>query len=370
MRCGIEFEYLLVDRAGPTAGRIRDFSNLSFDWIAQLLEAKPGLEDGLLARGDQGIRSGYWYLEGDERFHPDGRFRTLEVKGVEIRTPPLPEIAAAIDRLLQIERQLSERLASQGLGLGIAAYHPLFDTYVFDPPLNAWERQLRDDCQAYDGAEVFTLSYGPDINLSFAGWDIEKNLDVARKLNHYAPLLVAFSCNSPFAVGQRWEGPSRRTFLRCTRRPAVKLYLSQDALARQPASSLLDEARIPSEQGRIEFKAFDALPSPELLAACCHLLLGLCLDTRLPGRSETADVALYQQVARSGLADERIHAAASDLLQHARQALLQQRGAQAAAALEPLQALLQARQVPAMSLLAGWQRHGLMYQPGGLATGL
>ena len=33
MRCGIEFEYLIVDTDGPEPGRIRDFTNLSFDDI-------------------------------------------------------------------------------------------------------------------------------------------------------------------------------------------------------------------------------------------------------------------------------------------------------------------------------------------------
>ena len=77
MRCGIEFEYLLVDLGGPEPGRVRDFSNLAYEEIHPLLEDKPGRDDATLATGDLGIRSGYWYLEGDERFHEDGTFRTL-----------------------------------------------------------------------------------------------------------------------------------------------------------------------------------------------------------------------------------------------------------------------------------------------------
>jgi len=79
--------------------------------IRDLLEEKPGRDDPTLATGDLGIRSGYWYLEGDERSHPDGRFRTMAVKGVEIRTPPCPDIAGAIAELLAIEAQLTEVLA-------------------------------------------------------------------------------------------------------------------------------------------------------------------------------------------------------------------------------------------------------------------
>ncbi len=81
MRCGIEFEYLIVDTSGPAPGRIRDFSNLPFATIRDLLDDKPGRNDSGLATGDLGIRSGYWYLEGDERFHEDGRFRAIGGQG-------------------------------------------------------------------------------------------------------------------------------------------------------------------------------------------------------------------------------------------------------------------------------------------------
>ena len=70
MRCGIEFEYLMVDLAGPTPGRVRDFSNLAYPWISRVLADKPGCDDLLLATRDLGIKRGYWYLEGDERLPP------------------------------------------------------------------------------------------------------------------------------------------------------------------------------------------------------------------------------------------------------------------------------------------------------------
>lgn len=76
MRCGIEFEYLIVDSGGPEPGRIRDFSNPAYEEIRPLLEDKPGRDDATLAIGDLGIRSGYWYLEGVRRHaivgHVDG----------------------------------------------------------------------------------------------------------------------------------------------------------------------------------------------------------------------------------------------------------------------------------------------------------
>ncbi|NTV09222.1 MAG: glutamate--cysteine ligase, partial [Zoogloea sp.] len=160
MLWGIEFEYLIVDRAGPQPGRVRDFGNLPFEHIGRLLDDKPGRGDPQLATGDLGIKSGYWYLEGDERFHPDGSFRTLEVKGVEIRTPPARGVGRAITRLIDIENQLAAVLAGHGLGLAIAGFNPVRPAYTFEPPLNAWEKALRAAHAAYNGSQVSTLSYG------------------------------------------------------------------------------------------------------------------------------------------------------------------------------------------------------------------
>lgn len=368
MRCGIEFEYLLVDIDGPLAGRIRDFGNLPYARIAAWLDDKPGRDDPALATGDLGIKSGYWYLEGDERFHADGRFRTLEVKGVEIRTPPAADVRGAVAQLLAIETRLAAQLAGHGLGLAIAAFNPRRAGYDFNPPLNPWEEELRRGCRAYDGSLISTLSYGPDINLSMPGWNARQSLDAARKLNHYAPWLVPFSFHSPFAAGVPWGGWSTRSFERCRVRPAVKLFLGERDLAALPErSALAAPARIPGEAGRIEFKAFDAMPTAELLAACCHLLVGVCLADGLAGRSEHTDHAHYQRAARAGFDDPAVAAGAREALEHAGRALHAAGDHEAADALHPLHVLLERRRTPAHDLLESWRRNGLMYRPGGHA---
>ncbi len=361
---GIEFEYLLIDLGGPQAGRIRDFTNLDFLELSALLADKPGLGDPELAAGDMGIRSGYWYLEGDERSHPDGSFSTLAVKGIEIRTPPRAGVEAALACLLDIETQLSERLATHGLGLAITALNPLHERYDFNPPLNAFERQLRAEDHEYDGSEIATLTFGPDINLSMPGWDVAQSLEAARKLNYYAPFIVPFSFNSPWYAGAPWRGWSRRTWMRCAHRPAVKLFVDPadfSMLARE--STLVRPARLAREIGRIEFKAFDAMPSLELLGACCHLLRGLCLDETLPGRSEHADVDLYRIAAVRAFEDAEIAHGARRVLAAAQHALTQTDDPVAANALSPLKNPLTSHTLPAHALLA----NDLMYQPGGLA---
>lgn len=366
MHCGIEFEYLIIDTAGPRAGRIRNFTNLAFKEISALLADKPGCDDPALATGDLGIKRGYWYLEGDERFHDDGRFRTLEVKGVEIRTPPAESVAEAVYQLLDIEGQLATVLAREHLGLAIAGFNPVHASYAFDPPLNAWEASLRSRQRAYDGSPITNLSYGPDINLSLPEWSAAQSLDAARKLNFYAPWIVPFSFSSPFFAGKIWSGYSKRTYERAPLRPAVKLFLGEEDLATTGSASLLTHpARVPREAGRIEFKAFDAMPSLDILLACSHLLEGICLADDLPGRSEEVDVERYQGAARDGFADDDIRSQAGAILASAGEALRRAGAAAAARSLAPLENLLAARHTPAHGLLAAYRHSGLMFKPGG-----
>ena len=362
MRYGIEFEYLLVDADGPQAGRIRDFSNLEFAWIQGILAAKPGLDDASLATGDQGIRSGYWYLEGDERSHPDGRFAGLAVKGVEIRTPPRDSVPAALGLLLDIERRLRAQLAPHHLALGIAALNPRHERYDFDPPLNAYEQALRARDPDYAGNDIATLTFGPDLNLSVPGWDWRRNLDVARKLNFYAPYLAAFTFDSPWLAGRAWTGWSRRTWIRCGCRPAVRVYVEPDNAAALRASPLTHPARLPGEVGRIEFKAFDAAPGVALLAACCQLLTGLCLDDSLPGRSEAADVDLYRLAALHAFHDPQVAHGAHRALTASQAALRLVDAGEAAEQLAPLWRQLAERVTPARAL----RTSGRLYWPGGL----
>ncbi|MEY4578956.1 MAG: hypothetical protein RL701_3659 [Pseudomonadota bacterium] len=367
MRCGIEFEYLLIDTQGESTGRIRDFSNLTLPEITRMLGDKPGRDDTRLATGDLGIRSGYWYLEGDERFDEQGQFRTLIVKGVEVRTPPADSVAEAVRSLVELEAALSERLAQHGLGLAINSYHPVHVGYAHDPPLNAWEQRLRRSEPSYDGSLVSTLTYGPDINLSFAGWTAAQCLDAARKLEAYGPYIVPFSFSSPYYAGALWGGVSKRTWERAGQRPVVKLYLDEKQAYLGASSRLVHEARSAHEHGRIEFKAFDVLPSVTLLTACTQLLVGVCLDEQLPERTETADVALYRRAALHGFADPAVYAGAATLLERATAALLRCEGAESASTLEPLVALLAQRSSPAASLIALHAQTGRLYWPYGLA---
>ncbi|MDR3395503.1 MAG: hypothetical protein P4L70_10930, partial [Parasulfuritortus sp.] len=292
----------------------------------------------------------------------DGRFRTLEVKGVEIRTPPEADVASAVARLLAIEDKLAATLARHDLGLGIAGFNPVTPAYDFKPPLNPWENELRQSHHAYDAPQVTNLSFGPDINLSMPGWDATRCLDAARKLEWYAPFLVPFSFSSPFFAGQVWPGWSKRTHERAHLRPTTKLYYPA---MQAPASPLVYPPRHPGETGRIEFKAFDAMPDLEVLTACCHLLEGVCLAHDLPGRGRPPDLGLYRRAARQAFDDERIRAGSAKVLDRAIAALGRAGDTQGVLALNVLVELLEQRRTPAHRLLEDHRKTGLMYKAGG-----
>jgi hypothetical protein len=92
---------------------------------------------------------------------------------------------------------------------------------------------------------------------------------------------------------KRWPGYSRRTYYRTSLRPATLVFLADDAEGRRlhidSFPTLNNTARIPSEVGRIEFKAFDCPSDPEMYRSLGALLMGLALDDTLPKKRTTPD---------------------------------------------------------------------------------
>ncbi|GGR65739.1 hypothetical protein J2S40_002471 [Nocardioides luteus] len=356
---GFEFEYALVTEADDAA-TFHDFTDLDFEVLQRALADGAGATDDDLVRGDLGIKSGYWYLEGDERFDADGTFTSMLVKGVEIRTPICASTVAAADRLADLQDDLVERLAPLGLQLGIVGFNPVREAYVVDPPLNAWEERMRAEHREYDHAEVSNLSYGPDINVSFPGASAQDVVEMTRRLTHYSPFMVPFSFSSPFHAGRPWRGPSKRTYERTWRRVAARCFVEPPVGAE---ATMVHPPRIPREEGRIEFKAFDAFTSRELLLAGAALTLGVCLAGDLPGLADQPSRDLHQRCATEAFADPEIAAGARAVLAAARRALA---GTPEASHLDPLDRLLSEGRTPADSLLEEYSHTGQMYRSEGL----
>jgi gamma-glutamyl:cysteine ligase YbdK (ATP-grasp superfamily) len=342
-------------------GRFADFANTTFAEFEQIIAALPLYPDDYpqLYVGDAGIRKKRWYIEGVERFSEDGSLIGFDGKGIEIRTTPQPSIQAAIADLAASQAQLAAAAAQFGFTLITVAFHPYRTGYSYDPPLNAYERQLHQDEPEYVTEHMPMITFGPDFNFSSPELSVDQVVDIGRKLTYYSPALVPFSLNAPIYAGQPWGGLSIRTAFRTGARPAARVYLADaaDLIVSRPI--LTKRARHPQEVGRIEFKAFDSCADLELYAGLLALLKGLALDHTLPGRATTPDAALHQHAARFGFGDDSLAALAATVLAAASSALEDDPDL---TWLEPLATALVQRACPAQALLDALEQAGSVEQ--------
>lgn len=352
-RFGIEHEVAFLRPDGQFA----DFANTTFAELDELIAQLPLYPEDYpgLHVGDAGIRKKRWYIEGVERFDESGALCHFDAKGIEIRTTAHPTIQGAVAELEQSYRRLAAVARAAGFTPINLAFHPFRTGYAYDPPLNAYERQLHQDEPEYQTEHLPMMTFGPDFNLSWSDLSPAQVIDMGRKLTAYSPAIVPFSFNAPFYGGQLWEGLSVRTAIRTGARPAVRVYLADaaDLLASTPILTRL--ARNSHEVGRIEFKACDSCGDFALYAALLALLKGLLLDATLPARATTPDAAAHQHAAHSGLADAAVAREAAMVLSAAARALRDDPDAQL---LEPLALALIRRTCPAQSLREATQAAG------------
>ncbi|GIW06544.1 MAG: hypothetical protein KatS3mg060_1349 [Dehalococcoidia bacterium] len=319
VRFGIEHEvaFLCAD------GRFADWTTIRFADLDALIRPLPRFDSDypMLRIGDLGIKEKRWYIEGYERYDDEGRYLETAPKGIEIRTTIAPSIAAAIEELSTSFDVLAREAAAVGLEPVWIALNPVRERFVPVPPLRAWEEARRASSPEKRTAEIPMLTYGPDLNLSVEGMSSEACIDAGMKLTYYSPYIVPFSFSSPFYLGRRWLGYSKRTDLRTGERPAAMVFLADHSKLMTSRPSLTKPARVPAEDGRIEFKAFDSLADFRLYGSLLALLKGVVLDQTLPGRARVPDRTLHQRVARLAFDDEEIVAGAAAVLEAASRAL-------------------------------------------------
>lgn len=298
-----------------------DFSNTVFSDLETIIQKLPEYQSdyNFLRVGDLGIKSKRWYVEGFERFDATGNFLYAVPKGIEIRTPVTNSLTEAIS-ILKLDKALWDKTAiDYGFTSARVSFNP-FQTQEFipNPPENDWEKTLRAGTAEY----LHMLTYGPDINFSHAAFDVGDLLNIGEKLTFYSPYIVPFSFSSPFYKGELWGGLSRRTYYRTGPRPAVSIFLPEKVFGKGiNISKVAKKARIESEVGRIEFKAFDMITDLDLYEALGTLLLGLVLDETLPGRLSVPDQALHWRSAEFGFANSDIREGAKFVLDKAKEAL-------------------------------------------------
>lgn len=368
-RYGIEHELALLRADGSLA----DFSSLTHAEVAAVIAELPEdpADHADLRVGDAGIRQKRWYAEGYERLDEHGGLVRFDPKGIEIRTRVHDDVDAVGTALAGDARALGTVAARYGLHPVAIGFHPSRSAYRLDPPPNAYERALMADSPEERTAHLHMVTWGPDLNLSFpeCGADPELLVDAAAKLTAYSPYLVPWSFSSPFRDGRVWGGPSARTAWRTGARPAALAYLEPGTPLRPSDPGLTRHAGIPVEVGRIEFKAFDAVPvlaeedpagregaEPGLLPALLSLLTGLLLDDTLPERRHVPDAAAHRRSAAHGWSDPVVRAGSLAVLDAAAAALRDDTAH--TARLDLLRERLRGDRTPAARMLARYRAGG------------
>ncbi|MBW4494595.1 MAG: hypothetical protein KME26_16215 [Oscillatoria princeps RMCB-10] len=226
---GIEHEVAFLD----SAGLFVDWTTATFadlDHIIAQLPLYPSDYPQLYV-GDAVIRKKRWYIEGIERFSETGAPLHFDPKGIEIRTTIHPSIQGAVEELRHNFACLRALAEACGFTAVLTSFNPYQTKYIYAPPLNNYEQELRRDDPTYQTEHVAMLTYGPDLNLALADMSAAAAIDTGRKLTAYSPYITSFSYSSPFYAGQLWEGLSVRTFIRTGIRPAAltKMGCSQSA---------------------------------------------------------------------------------------------------------------------------------------------
>lgn len=349
-RYGIEHESALL----RPDGRFADFTNTEFEEMQAIVDALPRNESDYpsLRVGDAGIKVKRWYVEGFERFAPDGRLLRCDPKGIELRTTIHDSIEAALAALKADHELFAARAAERRFQPVAIGHNPVQPGYRIEPDLNEWERAHRMSSPEDRTAYLHMTTYGPDLNLSWVRCDEEQAVDAAAKLTYYSPCLIPLSFSSPFFGGERWDGLSVRTHVRTGLRPAALAFVRNPALLVDSDPSLTQPARIDAEAGRVEFKAFDVCPDLDLYGDLLSLLAGLLLDDTLPGRRTTPDADLHRRSARLGFDDPEIREGAEEALRAAQAALPE---AADRARVARLRDRLEARTCPAKGMIARYE---------------
>lgn len=351
---GFEHETAFITDAGAFA----DCTNTPIEVWESVVEKLPQYAKDYpsLRIGDLRIKVKRWYVEGYERFDEDGKLVQFVPKGIEIRTPPQESVESAQKTLEHDFQKLAAAAKSHGLFPTWISHHPFKEegNIVLDPPLNAFEiKRMKEHPEERTGYRTL-LTFGPDINISDAQLTNLDLVRIAKKLTCWSPFIIPFSFSSPFFKGKIWDGFSVRTYVRTGDRHAAKAFVS-DKHHLIPDNPLVGLARIPSEQGRIEFKAFDSVVDFSLYPSFAALIKGLMLDDTLQGEALLPDKDLHQYVAKRGFDDEKIYGTTLQALQAARNAL---QGDPDGRYLDRLFEMHEKKEIPATTLIDDYKETG------------
>ncbi len=316
---GLEHEMCFINSNNTFA----DFTNTNFKDFQNIIDALPLYSEDykMLRIGDAKIKLKRWYVEGFERYNAVGNVIDCVPKGIEIRTT----VHSSLDNLMREYNESFEILVKEALSFGYRpiclSFNPIHSKFSLKTPLNRYEQKLRNSSPETLTAQIPMVTFGPDLSISSPFFDLEKLIDVGKKLTYYSPYIVPFSFSSPFLNNKISSFLSVRTYYRTGLRPSVLVFFKNKKNQISSKPSLTQESRVPKEHGRIEFKAFDTCKNTFLYEALFVLLKGIALDTKLKGRSLIPNRKAHQKSAKYGFLDKDISKQCLEILKAAKQAL-------------------------------------------------
>ena len=334
-RFGLEAEFMLVD---AETFRPLWHHDLTFAELNETLESipfddLPSLEGLDLEPPHRKLMP--FAVEGYHVPDPDMNPIDLLPKGIEIRTPVCTSIGDCLKCLRTLHVRLDSTLVEHGYRMVSLSHHPI--EYTFGGPQN----KRRYDF--WQWAMEVMVTYGPDINVSLPR-ELNDRLDfkdLHAKVNHYGPAMAALSLASPLYRGGLWTirgqvGKSIRTYRRSVIAPAIELH--------------------PHENGRLEFKLFEATNRLADYHAYFLLWLTVLLDDGLKGRAYH-QTRIYDlgAVARFGMDADGVRERADEVLTNA-PAVLEKYGFDSSS-LEDVRQRVTTGQLPADEIIDQFRQH-------------
>lgn len=315
---GIEHEIPLVKN------KFLDYKNLSLDSLTKVIQKFPVYHNDYsqLRIGDLGIKVKRAYIEGLEVFDENGYLIKQFPKGIELRTKTYDNVEELTNQLYNDFQFIRVELKKFKISPTFISFNPYRDKVRINIKLHHYERKLRRFDRGRKTAPFTLLTFGPDINISCSDLNDNDVLEIVKKLNFYTPFIIPFSFSSPFYKGKLWGGQSIRCYLRLKLRPAVLGFITnKNLLEKFKKIWLLEEARITSEKGKIEFKAIDTIQDLKIYKGLLILLKGIILDSKLTGKSLVPDKKLIYLSSFYGFGNKLIKEGAEELIARAKESV-------------------------------------------------
>lgn len=276
IKIGIEQEIVFKS----LENKFLDFENTNYKMYQDIIKKLPFYEEDKKYFECKSLENipKRWYIEGIELFDDEHKLVETLPKAIEIRTSPHINIKSLVEEFSQSFNLLEKEASSQKIYPVLTSSNPFRDKFEKEI-----EIQPRDK-KNFDIAKNSMLTYGMHVNISIDSISLQSLKKIKDKINYYMPFIIPFSFSSPFLNSQEFKGLCYRNYKRAETRELVNIKQYKDI-------------------NIIEFRAFDACASKELLSALIYLIKAIIKAKCLDKHTNTQDKELIKKSAINGFND-------------------------------------------------------------------